>query len=223
MIEIDLHPDRGRRKEREGGAGLFSRLELRIPDWVRPGEIQTDPWTTALIAAVAVAVLAVGGSWLLLQNRAEKLESRVEDAVRDSARLAGLVALTDSLVTHRNQIRDRVERVKELDRNRYVWPHLLDEVSGTLPETAWLTSLRRNSPVPDVSVTVQGVATDPLAITSYVRELEGSVHVREVDIQSSQRQEVEGLTAHAFTLVVRYRRPPDSAVRTVPLVGADGG
>lgn len=224
MIEINLHPDRERRKKKEAGPGLFDRLEFRVPDWMRPGEIRADPWTTALIAAVALAALAVGGSWLLLEDREEDLERRVERAVQDSARLADLVVLTDSLREYRSELAERAERVKELDRSRYVWSHLLDELSRALPETAWLTGVTRNSPLPELTVDVQGVASDPLSITSYVRGLEDSPYVREVEIETSERRAVDdGLRAHAFTLRVRYRRPPDSVRRTVPLAVGEGG
>lgn len=220
MIEVDLRP--GRERERSGGGGLGD-LELELPDWVSLEELKTDPWTAAVLIAGVVLVGGIAWTWVGQQNRAEELDRRLQSAVQDSARQAELRALSDSLIARRKSIRSRVRLVKDLDQNRYVWPHLLVEMSRALPDVAWVVSIQRTSPLPGLDLTVRGVAANPLAITSFVRNLRDQPHVGAATIQGSSRQQVQGVTAQSFTLRLSYRRPPEAQTRTRPLVASGGG
>lgn len=220
MIEVDLRP--GREKERSGGGGLGD-LELEMPDWASLDRLRTDPWTAAVLIAGLVLAGGIAWTWVSQQNRADELDRRLESAIQDSARLAELRSLSDSLISRRKSIRSRVRLVKELDQNRYVWPHLLVEVSRALPDVAWVVSMQRTSPLPGLDLTIRGVAANPLAITSFVRNLRDQPHVGSATIQGSSRQQVQGVTAQSFTLRISYRRPPEAQVRTRPLVASGGG
>ncbi|HWG34738.1 MAG TPA: PilN domain-containing protein, partial [Gemmatimonadaceae bacterium] len=39
----------------------------------------------------------------------------------------------------------QVELIKSFDKNRYVWPHLMDEISRALPPYTWLTSVAQSN------------------------------------------------------------------------------
>lgn len=217
MLEVNLHPEK--RKERGEGfdAGeLFGSLGALVPS-------VGDPWSIAL---AVVAVLVFGGgafAWYSQGSRISELDSRIQSMAQDSARLADLQSIIDSLETQRAQIRRRMAQVRELDQGRYAWPHLLDELSRALPESAWLTSVARTSPAPDLAVDVEGVAASPLVITQYVRNLREHPHVGDVEMGGSQRQQLEqGGYGQSFQLSVTYRRPPPAAIRTRPLLSTAG-
>lgn len=141
------------------------------------------------------------------------MEVRLEDARDDSTRLADLRVLSDSLIDRERQIRQRLELVQGLDEGRFVWPHLLDEISRALPQYTWLTAIRVATPLPDLTVQVDGVAANPLAVTRFVRNLQASEFVRQVRIMGSQQAEVENVAAQAFKLLVSYahRQPEGNA------------
>lgn len=219
MLEVNLHPDR----ERQEKGGVLSDLEFEVPEWVSVGDLTADPWTTAVAVAGLLFLAGVGGSWYQLQTRADRLDRRLESALADSARLAELRTLSDSLRGQREAIQGRLRLVKELDGNRYVWPHLMSELSRALPEVVWLTDVQRTAPLPNLRVRLRGVAANPLAITSYVRNLRDQPHVGSATIQGSSRREVQGITAQSFSLRLTYERPPAAQVRTRPLVAAGGG
>lgn len=213
MIEINLHPmgDKPRRGGRRAG------LSLGRPAWLSGAAAGRDPWSMAAIAIWAVVLLAVGALWLTRRSEERSLQARLTQATEDSARIADLRSLSDSLVLRDRQNRDRVEIVESLDHDRFVWPHMLDEVSRALPAYTWLTGLKTVTPVPQLSVQVDGIASSPLAITAYVRNLQASPYVGEVRIVGSQQQDVANIAAQSFTLIVTYTPPPESLVRTVPL------
>lgn len=175
-----------------------------------------------MVAAVVLVPGVVLALWLTQRAEARGLEQRLEEATADSARLADLRAISDSLTERRQRIRERIALIERLDRNRFVWPHLMDEISRAVPSFAWLTSLKQLTPVPDVEVQIQGMAANPLTITEFVRNLEASPYISDVRILSSQQEEIEeGLAVQVFTLVATYWRAA-ADVELRPIVPTEG-
>jgi len=218
MIEVNLLPEsqkksRGKAKRTAGGGGGLGK--------VLKGR---NLWNGALAVACVVVPAAAGVIWWGQRVDTASFDVRLEAATADSARLADLRLVSDSLSERRTQIRDRVALVEELDRNRFVWPHLLDEISRALPQLAWLSSLRQTSPLPNVGVQIQGVAANPLAITEFVRNLEASDYVTDVRILGSQKQSLNDgeLSVQAFTLTARFTEPVGGVGRTEPIIATTG-
>lgn len=218
MIEVNLLPESRRSR---GKAKRGSRT-------TSPGMAQSlkgrNPWTGALAIAAIVVPGALGFLWWTQSGLSAELDVRLEEATADSARLADLRLVSDSLNARRARIQDRVALVEQLDRNRFVWPHLMDEVSRAVPQLAWLAGLRRMSPLPDVGLQIQGIAANPLAITEFVRNLEASDYITDVRILGSQKQTLENgeLSVQAFTLSARYTEPPGGPRRTQPIIVSTG-
>lgn len=223
MIEVNLHPSGGKKRRKKGGG--VSGIKLEMPDFgdVRLVEtMRTDPWNAALIVSFIVVPLVVLFMWLGQRSQAQQLQSQLEEAQADSVRLAEQMALNDSLSQRRAEIRSRVQVVRQLDQNRYVWPHLLDEISAALPRDAWLDALRQQSPLPDLQVQVMGIAGTPLIVTDYVRNLEQSPYIGEVQIVGTSKQMEDGVSTQSFTLNVRYERPPERQQQRAALAAGGG-
>lgn len=221
MLRINLLPE-----ERPKGRGRGLSLGLPSLPEGGPGDLTSDPWMTALVAAAVVTILAVGGSWLLQRDRARDLGDRIAALTEDSARLTARRAVLDSLAAERDQVRERFELVRRLDAHRYAWPRLMYALSAALPEAAWISGIQRESPLPNLAVTVRGVAASPLAITTYLRDLEASPYVESVRLQGSQRMRSAPGRGQSFTLSVRYgaaRPGPDASGRSSPADTRAGG
>lgn len=224
MIEVNLHPSGGRKRRKKGGG--LSGLSFEMPDFgdVRILEtFRTDPWNAAMIASFIVVPAAVIFLWLGQRSEAQALQQRLDQALADSAELAEQLALNDSLSERRAQIRSRVRVVRELDQNRYVWPHLLDEISAALPRDAWLDAVKQQAPLPNLQVQVMGIAGTPLVVTDYVRNLERSPYIGQVQIVGTSKQVQEGVATQSFTLNVSYSRPGRGQPQRTALAGGGGG
>ncbi len=222
MIEVNLLPEAQRPGKRGKRAAKSEKPARSGFDLSRKGR---SPWGMALVAICAVVPLATLFLWWTQRSEVAELDERLEVATADSARLADLRQVSDSLTARRQEIRERVALVEQLDRNRFVWPHLLDEVSRALPRLAWLSSLRQTAPLPDVGIQIQGIAANPLAITEFVRNLDASEYVTDVRILGSQKQALDDgdLTVQAFTLTARFTEPANGIRRTEPIVATTGG
>lgn len=206
MIEVNLHPTGGK-------ARRSRRPTLAMPAWLGSGRGAgdgRDVWSLAAMVAAGLAVLLIGGLWFTQRSAKSEIDVRLEEARTDSTRLADLRVLSDSLTARGGEIQERLELVRGLDEGRFVWPHLLDELATALPEYTWLTAVRRSTPLPELTVQVDGIAANPLAITRFVRNLQASEYVEQVRIMGSQQASVEDVSAHAFKIVVTYADQSDS-------------
>jgi len=217
MIEVNLLP------EAQKSRGSSKRVRASRPS-LPGGAKDRNPWMASLLAALVIVPVAVLLLWWTQRGEARELDTRLEAATADSARLADLRQVSDSLNARRQEVRDRVALVEALDRNRFVWPHLMDEVSRAVPRLAWLSSLQQTAPMPDVAVQVQGIAANPLAITEFVRNLEASDYITDVRILGSQKQVLNDgeLSVQAFTLSLRFTEPAGGIRRTEPIIANTG-
>lgn len=215
MIEVNLHPDRGKAR-RGGGRRWPISLPKSLPSFGAGGG-ERDPWTLAAIIVPVLALLVVGWLWFSQRSERSGLEARLQTAVEDSTRLADLRALSDSLLSRRSRIGERLELVSTLDQGRFVWPHILDEVSRAMPSYTWLTAMRTNATEPELEIQVDGLAANPLAITRFVRGLQESPYIGTVRILGSQQELVDNVAAQAFKLMLTYEAPPADVVRTEPV------
>jgi Tfp pilus assembly protein PilN len=136
MIQINLVPGARRAKK----AGRAMAFDLRGDLASLSGRIK-DP---ILIGAVAGALLGLGGiGWMYYSqdNEAKEIEAAAESARRDSVHHATLFADKVRAEAAYDSVLRQVNLIAALDEDRYVWPHILDEVSRALPAYTWLTSL----------------------------------------------------------------------------------
>ncbi|HET9424605.1 MAG TPA: hypothetical protein VFO55_04465 [Gemmatimonadaceae bacterium] len=135
MIEINLLPGGARKKAAAGSsvnlAGMMTDLSSRLGDKV-------------LIGSVAVMVLAAGiGAYLYYRQTNDRsvAEARLEKALADSVRYAKVVAARNVAEAKRDTLLRQVNLIRAIDDDRYVWPHIMDEVSRVLPAYTWITIL----------------------------------------------------------------------------------
>lgn len=138
MIEINLLP--GARKTKGRAAGMdFSATAQNFVARVK------DPYLIGAVAASIVAVLAIGFLFLTQSARAAELEEREQKAVADSTRYAAVLKEKARAEAQRDTVVRQLNIIRSIDNNRFVWPHLLDEISRALPPFTWLTTVAQTS------------------------------------------------------------------------------
>ena len=79
--------------------------------------------------------------------------------MQDSTRYAAVIAQRSAAEASRDSVVRQIDVIKAIDGTRFVWPHILDEVSRALPPYTWLVSIAQTSAVPSISPEVEaGVA-----------------------------------------------------------------
>ncbi|MHB1169938.1 MAG: PilN domain-containing protein [Longimicrobiales bacterium] len=217
MIEINLLPG-AQKKSRKGGrraaAGPSALSRIKLPEG-------GDRITMFTIASTVIAVLLVGFLWYSSSNRERELEVAIEGAVRDSARYAALREANEELIARQDTIAQKVQIIQEIDAGRFVWAHLMEEISRAVPSYTWLTAIRAqpsSSPSALQPVfEIDGSAGNTLALTRFIQDLEASPFLRQVTLQTTAQTEDNGRKYYTFQLRASWEEPPAEALRTAPL------
>src|SRR5918912_3994124 len=132
MIEINLL--------QSGGGGGGFRIDLSAIFSGFSGRF-ADKFLLAAVVSCTTAAVVIGMLYSRQTYRAVTLAAAEEQAVKDSARLA--IALAEKIKAE--AIRDTALRqiniIKSIDDDRFVWPHVLDELSRALTPYTWLTTV----------------------------------------------------------------------------------
>ena len=139
--------------------------------------------------------------------------------MQDSIRFADIIERTNQLTARRDSIAQRVAIIQEIDAGRYTWPHIMDEVGRAVPDYTWLTEVTQIQADP-LQIRIAGQAGSHFAVTNFMRNLEASRFLREVQIErteQAQSQESPGDLIYVFELTVTYDPPPLDELETVPL------
>ena len=130
VIEINLVPGAQRR-----GSASRRPSALKLP--TMPALSGDSKMPIIAAAGVVAVLLAVYSVWNLGARRAE-LEAQVQAEVTDSTRFATTIELVQALQARQDTMQLKIGIISEVDQRRYVWPHLLDEVSAAVPAYTWL-------------------------------------------------------------------------------------
>jgi Tfp pilus assembly protein PilN len=236
MIEINLLPGK---KKAAKGAGL----KLAMPDFRAIIAQVKDPW---LIGAIVAWVLVGGGGALLfITDRARLLraESRLESVRVEKRRYDIVIAQKRQAEKVRDSLLYEITVIRNIDADRYVWPHVLDQATKALPPYTWITRVGSAANVqpntgqaggpppsaapvttdslgaaPAVRVQIDGRTVDIQAYTTFLRQLAASPWFTDVTPASSQTVIENDRPVTAFQVTVRYRIADSVYIRTVPLV-----
>lgn len=237
MIEINLLPGSGK-KTRSKGAGVnFSELAAGFASRVK------DPWLLGAVGSAVLATLLVGGMYWHQGARTASLDEQLRVARQDSVRFAAVINEKRKAEAQRDSVLRQVSLIKSFDDKRYVWPHLMDEVSRALPPYTWLTSITQSNKsevaaqapppptkgkkaetaapdsvvTPPVQLRLVGLTVDIQALTRFMRVLESSPFIENVQLVKSTLILVDGKEVTEFQLDASYQPPDPSAITVVPV------
>ena len=135
MIQINLLPGSGRKKSSRGQAISFGAIAASVSSRLR------DKFMVAAVVGVVIGLGAVGTLYVVQGREDAVLSARREKAVADSTRYANFLKDRRHAEAVRDTLLRQVNIIRSLDNDRYVWPHVMDEVNRALPQYTWLTSL----------------------------------------------------------------------------------
>jgi Tfp pilus assembly protein PilN len=232
MIEINLLPGAGRKARGRGtGASLGATLS-GIAAKVK------DPHLIFGVVTVAICVALVGAMQWRQGIIAAQLDEAEQQAVQDSVKYAAILNEKRAAESRRDSVLRQLGIIKAIDNNRFVWPHLMDEVSRVMPPYTWLNTMTQTSAMPSpaslqgdstgrkdsLNVTppamkfrMNGNTVDIQALTRFMKDLEASPFVQNVTLDKSMLAVVDGKEVTEFQLSAEYQTPDSSAIRLQPI------
>ncbi len=251
MIEINLLPGTKKKSRKGGGGGGggssgFSLPKLDFAGWIEGvRERIREPWLIGGVVAMALAIGAIGFLYVRQAAREGTIETALQKAVQDSTRFASVLKEREMAEAKRDTVLRSLNLIRAIDDDRFVWPHVMDEVSRALPPYTWIVSLgfigagqgqqaittvsaapeggkrRRTLPTAIARDTVRirlvGNTVDIQALTRFMTQLEASPFLEQVQLAKSERASDNGKEVTQFQLDMLYSRPDPALVRRVPL------
>jgi Tfp pilus assembly protein PilN len=239
MITVNLRPDLKRKRARksfainlDGVRGLGSKIK--------------DP---LLLVAVVAWVGVLGWLGFVFVGTARDLNAltpQLEQSRAENKRFKAFLVEK----RHQEMVRDsliaQIATIRSVDSDRYVWPHLLDEVTRALPPYTWLVDMgparvaATTAPAPSapgsaakdakaaadtatpkvapaVQFEVNGRTVDIQAYTRFLRQLEASPWITDDTPVSAQTVVEKERPVTAFTIRATFRMADSAYIKTVPL------
>ena len=242
MIGINLLPGTGHKARRSSG-GSLPKLDIAASIASLRERIR-DPWMLGAVGATIAAVAAVGMLYVTQSRREATLSEAEQKAVQDSTRYASVLRERERAEAKRDTVLRSLNLVRAIDDDRFIWPHVMDEVSRALPPYTWIVSLgfsgtgqaqqavttlpagaaggRKHHvqtviPRDTVRIRVVGNTVDIQALTRFMKQLESSPFLEDVQLAKSERAQDHGKEVTQFQLDMLYSRPDPELVRRVPL------
>jgi Tfp pilus assembly protein PilN len=237
MIEINLLPGSGKKGKAKGGGGSSVDVGAAFRGFASK---VTDPFLLGAIASGVLAAAAIGALYTQQLARQKSLDSKEQRATKDSIQYAVVVKSIRRAQAQRDSVVRQLNIIKIIDNNRFVWPHVMDEVSRALPPYTWLTSMQQtnetvvpssNAPAPHkkgenadsvaaaqpVQLQIIGNTVDIQALTRFMKALEASPFIQDVTLVKTTVIPVEGKEVTEFQLTGTYQQPDSALVKRVPI------
>lgn len=232
MIEINLLPGK---KKKSGGGGF----KFKLPDFKSILTQVKDPWLIAAIASWAVAIAVLGGFFVLDRTKLSVLNGRLDAVKTEKRRFDVVIAQKRNSEKIRDSLVGQINVIRGIDADRYIWPHVLDQVTKALPPYTWLTGVQTvaaltqqpgqppgqaqavmtdSTGAPLLRIQVSGRTVDFQAYTTFLRQLAASPWFTEVTPSQSNTVIESDRPVTEFNVTMRYRVADSVYIRTVPLV-----
>ncbi len=241
MIEINLLPGARKKAKRGGGMRLdFSAIASGLSERV------TDRWLAAAVVCGVVGLGAVGAMYFTQSHKESQLANQEQKGLADSTRYAAVLKDQVHLEAKRDTLLRQLNIIRAIDGDRFVWPHVLEEVSSALPPYTWLTGLTYTGtpqgqdivtsappgeppkakkkgavdtaiPLDTVHIRLAGRTVDIQALTRLMSDLEASPFLGQVTLDDSKQELDNGIPVTDFQLTMLYTRPDSSVIHRVPL------
>jgi Tfp pilus assembly protein PilN len=258
MIQINLLPgDKNKRRRTSTGSAkfdpraLFAGITSKI----------TDKYLLGGVGAAVLSVLVIGIMFVTQAARASNLEEAELKALKDSTQFSAVLTAKAKAAATRDSLYQQIAIIKSIDDSRYLWSHLMYEVSNALPQYTWLRGITQTSPprsaaaidtvarkaeladtatsakakadreiarkaraeaqlaaAKHIKFRVIGQTVDIQALTRFMKSLEASPFIQNVQLTRSDLVIADNKEVTEFTLEAETQVPPAFAIKTVPLI-----
>ena len=149
MIEINLLPGARKQKRSRSSAFDFGAFIGSVAAQIK------DPFLIVAVVSLALSLVSVGGLFLYQNRKMAALTEHETKSTTDSTHYANVIGQLRAAEAQRDSVIRQINVIRAIDGSRYVWPHILHDVSRALTPYTWLRSLVQTSAVPSVSPEVE--------------------------------------------------------------------
>jgi type IV pilus assembly protein PilN len=161
------------------------RVNLFASNRSRPLPTQPVGRIIPLAGSLLLVIAALFGSWRYwtLNRDQARLSAEIEAARHEEARLTDGPKQLAEIDAERGHLRQRLALIGDLRRSQSGPVQIIDEISRSLPDGVWLTTLRQDAE----HVTLEGQCTSMTALADFVANLTTTHHFKQpIEIVDSE-------------------------------------
>jgi Tfp pilus assembly protein PilN len=219
MIRINLVP--GPQKKRRGGPSLSFAAIGDLFAKVR------NPLLLGVVGVWVAGVAVVGALWILQARQLSSLRAEQSRVDAEARRFRTLIREKRNAEHMRDSLVRELNAIRAIDKERFVWPHIMEEVDKALPDYTWLVSLEYMAPAmeeaadstvqPPIRFSIAGRTPDISAYTRFVSQLAASPWVLNAEFGAVQAVLEDEQTIQSFTVTATFRTADSAYIRTAPV------
>ena len=223
MIEINLLPGA---KKRRGGKGAG----FQLPDVKALAASVKDPWLIACVVAWVVVGTMIAAFYLPRKAKLRSLEPQLAAVQREARRLEEVLRTKAEAEAKRDTLVAQINVIREIDEQRYIWPHIMNAVTRALPPFTWLDEIQTRQSTEAAGDTsaggggpmfqLNGKSADIQAITRFVRNLEESPFLQGVTMVSTAVVREQEHDVFTYVISIQYQKPDTTLLTLQPLAAS---
>lgn len=219
MITVNLRPGQKRKVSGDFGKQLAATLKdlaARVK----------DPLLAGVVAAWVVVAGFLMYTWGSTQREFSRVSGQLETAATEARRFETLMQQKRKAERIRDSLQTQIGVIRGVDRGRYTWPHVMDEVAKTLPAYTWLNTVTAQGVVVGADgdtanarlrFVIDGRTVDYQAFTQFLRQLKASPWIENVQTVKSETVVEAQRPVTSFRIQADFALADSAYIRTVPL------
>ncbi len=156
------------------------------------------------ILGFAILLLVMVIATVVQENKLGILKKRLVEVQQEAALYADKIAVVEELTAKRADIAKRITLIEQLDHDRFLRIHLLDEINRALPSLTWLTSVREEG-AGGGSLVLDGVTSSNLKVAELMGNLVESPYFTNVNLTVTEKAEIANTGVTKFTLTAQIK------------------
>ncbi len=170
-------------------------------------------------AAAGASALVVFLVHMVFQDLIDYQNERNAYLEGEGQKLAVKMKEVRDLEKQRQQLIDRMHAIEQLQTSRPIIVRLFDEIVSSLPEGISLTEIHQTSN----QVTIKGIAESNARVSNFMRNIDGSLWLKDPKLNIIETKDDEGRRINNFTLIFQQLMEPEPEATPGHTQGSGGG
>ncbi len=225
MIQINLKPG-ARRVSHKGSGSMFAGV---VDGFKNLRSQIKEPLLAMAVGAWVIVILGLGYLFIATTAQNRSLEPKLTATRSEFRRYQGFLQQKRKEEKVRDSTLSQIATIASVDQDRFVWPHIIDEVGSAVPDFTWLISIASvaapatatpdtSGNAPPVNIKIVGRTSDLTNYTAFLRRLEESPWLGNVLPIEAKTVTFNNRLITEFTVQATFTKADSSRIKMVPIL-----
>ncbi len=166
-------------------------------------EKKKGQWRNVIIGIAVSAIILLFALWYAgIVMGVKQKEAKLEEITTRIAELQPYLAEIRRLEAEITEMKKRVDVIVQLDKGRFVWAHILDEMTICLPSGLWLSGFRNTA---GTDLDLEGSAFDNFSIANFMNNLMNSTSFTNITLGRIESMVINEYPIKIFSIKCNFR------------------